>query len=147
MKSVRRHIYRLGYPVALLYWRVRQPQAHGVRVIVRRANKVLLVRHSYGDRMMWNLPGGGIKREERPKEAARRELYEEVGITSGQMVTVATIKAQEDFRHCTIHGFSTSVSYASFVTDGAEIAEARWFGWQDLPHRLRPSARSMLSHA
>lgn len=50
----------------------------GVAVAVWRRDRVLFVRHSY--RKGYFLPGGGAKRAETLRRAARRELKEETGI-------------------------------------------------------------------
>jgi 8-oxo-dGTP pyrophosphatase MutT (NUDIX family) len=46
-------------------------------LIVDRAGKVLLARHSY--MTGWSLPGGGVARGEPPAAAVLRELREEIG--------------------------------------------------------------------
>jgi 8-oxo-dGTP pyrophosphatase MutT (NUDIX family) len=53
------------------------------RVFVRCANEVLLIQDKLplvNDPDAWSLPGGGIGRKEPPGSAAKRELYEELGI-------------------------------------------------------------------
>ncbi len=51
-----------------------------VRVLILSdTSEVLLVRSWLGNQK-WSLPGGGIRRDERPAEAAVREVYEETGI-------------------------------------------------------------------
>ncbi len=51
-----------------------------VRVLIRNDDgEVLLVRSWFGHQK-WSLPGGGIRRNETPTEAAVREVYEETGI-------------------------------------------------------------------
>lgn len=51
-----------------------------VRVlIINDQQEVLLVRSWFGHQS-WSLPGGGIRRDERPAEAAVREVYEETGL-------------------------------------------------------------------
>ena len=51
-----------------------------VRVLIlNEDNEVLLVRSWLGHQK-WSLPGGGVKRAERPEEAAAREIHEETGL-------------------------------------------------------------------
>jgi len=55
-----------------------QPRVHGVYVAVWYDGQLLLVENSY--RPQFYFPSGGVRSGERPLEAARRELKEEVGI-------------------------------------------------------------------
>ena len=55
------------------------PVAFGASaIIVDRAGKVVLARHSYMAGL--SLPGGGVKRGEPPEQAILRELAEEIGV-------------------------------------------------------------------
>ena len=63
----------------------------GVSVIAcDGANRVLLVRHSYGPRV-WMLPGGGLKRNEKPETAAAREMREELGCELSEIACIAAL--------------------------------------------------------
>ena len=75
-----RTAYRLGHPLAHAYWRLAQPTKRGVKCVLTRGDEVLLVRHTYGSSTRWELPGGGVKRREEPRAAARREAREELGV-------------------------------------------------------------------
>ncbi|MEM9466677.1 MAG: NUDIX domain-containing protein [Actinomycetota bacterium] len=46
--------------------------------------RVLLTQfeHDYPDSGSWNLPGGGMEWGEQPEDTARRELFEETGLTA-----------------------------------------------------------------
>ena len=68
--------FRLGFPLALLWWRLRRPQHEGALVAVHVGAALLLVRSSY--RIAWNFPGGSVRHGETPEAAARRELAEEI---------------------------------------------------------------------
>ncbi len=74
-----RMAYKTAYQVMRLYWRVARPTTRGALVALWQDGEILLVRNSYLS--YYAVPGGYIRKEETPVEAAVRELAEEVGIT------------------------------------------------------------------
>ena len=54
-------------------------------VLVDGADRVLLVRFQFGERVVWATPGGGIEPGEEVLEALRRELLEEVGLAEADI--------------------------------------------------------------
>ena len=57
----RRRAFRVGYVLLRGWWLVRRPRTEGVKIVVRREDDVLLVRHTYGRRGEWDLPGGFLE--------------------------------------------------------------------------------------
>ena len=58
-------------------------KAVGVAGIIRRGNTILVIRRSPSDTFLpgaWDLPGGGLERDERPEEGIVREVLEETGL-------------------------------------------------------------------
>jgi 8-oxo-dGTP pyrophosphatase MutT (NUDIX family) len=51
-------------------------------VLLDAADRILLVRFSFEGRIVWACPGGGIEDGEGDEHAIRRELDEEVGLTT-----------------------------------------------------------------
>ena len=49
-------------------------------VVLDEADRLLLVRFDFGDRLVWATPGGGIEEGESDEHALRRELVEEAGL-------------------------------------------------------------------
>jgi 8-oxo-dGTP diphosphatase len=70
--------YQIGFRAARLWWRLRRPNHDGAVVAVWLGGCILVVQQSYRSNPSW--PGGGIRRGEAPREAARRELWEELGL-------------------------------------------------------------------
>ena len=72
------YLYKLAYAAWKVFRRYCISETHGAQVIVRKQNKVLLVRASYRETLCF--PGGYIKSNEEPIQAAKRELEEETGL-------------------------------------------------------------------
>ena len=79
--------YRLGFPLARIWWRLRRQQHEGALVAVYVGRALLLVRSSY--RIEWNFPGGTVRRGETPEVAARREMAEEIGLAGAYPLIAA----------------------------------------------------------
>lgn len=102
------------------------------------ARKVLLVqRGNEPYKGCWALPGGFVDEDERPVEAARRELAEETGVIwEGPMVPIGAFgDPGRDPR-----GWTVSAAYLAdlgldepLVVPGDDAAEARWFFTDELP--------------
>ncbi len=141
-------IRRLGFQVAhrllRLWWLIRRPAMYGVKCVLTDGDKVLLVRHSYG-RSEWDLPGGGIKRRERPLDAARREMEEELGIQTDGWHSLGEAWATIYHRRDTLYCFRAEVSSPELSVDRAELADARWFPRGDLPPDLGKYVRRLLA--
>ena len=71
--------YRSAYQLMRVYWAVRRPLTHGSLVAIWVNERILLVRNSYV--RYFSLPGGYVKSGESGKDAAIRELREEIGLT------------------------------------------------------------------
>ena len=108
--------------------------AVGALVIVRRPDgHVLLVRQSY--RANWFLPGGLLKRNETPSEAAARELAEEVGLTTSHVRGPVATFVDSGIRTVTVF-CEAEVDDGTAGTAAAhsrEIVETGWFGPDALP--------------
>ncbi len=71
-------VFRLGFPMARIWWRLRRVPHVGALVAIHVGQSLLLLRSSY--RSAWNFPGGGVRQGETPEVSARRELAEEIGL-------------------------------------------------------------------
>lgn len=71
MHMARYYLYRVTQPMR---------EVRGVRVILVRKGKIVLVRHWYAPGV-WTLPGGGCEPYESDEQAAKREVVEETGYT------------------------------------------------------------------
>jgi 8-oxo-dGTP diphosphatase len=76
LASLVRFAYRSAYWAARIWWSIRRPRTFGAVVALWNDGRILLVQTSY--RRCYTLPGGFIKPGETAREAAARELAEEL---------------------------------------------------------------------
>ncbi len=70
--------YKAAYRLMRVYWKVRRPDTHGALVAIWHQGRILLVKNSYVP--YHSLPGGYVKATETARQAALRELKEEIGL-------------------------------------------------------------------
>jgi 8-oxo-dGTP diphosphatase len=72
---------RIAHKTASPFLRAAYSEKHvRVRVLICNEDGEMLLTRSWFGHQKWSLPGGGIKRNETPAEAAVREVHEETGI-------------------------------------------------------------------
>jgi 8-oxo-dGTP pyrophosphatase MutT (NUDIX family) len=137
--------YRVAYRGLQAWSTVARPGARGVKCVLLDAHgRALFVRHTYGRRADWQLPGGGVHRRESPADAVRREAREELGVDG----LVWERRGAIDF---VWHGQREQLTV--FVApwpggaprlDPVEIADAAWFSLEEPPSPVGPSTRLAL---
>jgi len=130
--GLRRLAYRTAHRALRGYWFLRRPEVDGVKCVLTRGELILLVRHTYG-RREWDLPGGAVKRGERPVDAAEREMSEELGVEIRNWVALGAVHARAYHRRDRLHCFQAELADPRLTVDGAELAAVRWFGAGELP--------------
>ena len=144
--TLRRLGYRTAYRVLQVFWFVVRPSKHGVKCLVTCRDRVLLVRHTYGDRA-WDIPGGAIKRAEQPLTAAGREMSEELGLNGVQWVPIGEVRGRVNHRRDTIHCFRAEICEPALTIDRGELAAVDWFARTALPDDLAPYVGSVIARA
>ncbi len=143
---VRRLAYRAAYLGLRLIWLVRRPVKVGVKCLLVNDGRVLLVRHTYGDRS-WDLPGGALKRREQPLNAARREMREELGIESVSWTSLGAVQGTVHHRRDTIHCYGAELAAPSVTPDLGELAAVQWFSRTELPSDVGPYVAPIVARA
>ncbi|MGH8383954.1 MAG: NUDIX hydrolase [Pseudomonas sp.] len=92
-------------------------------VICRKGDHVLYVRKT---KSKWALPGGKIEPSETPAEAAMRELAEETGLVTDDLVQLARFELGET----THFVFFTQLGAGQKPTPNNEIAACKWHPWR-----------------
>jgi 8-oxo-dGTP pyrophosphatase MutT (NUDIX family) len=143
----RRAGFRVAHALLRVYWGVMRPHTRGVKCIVRVDDDVLFVRHAYGNRAAWELPGGGIRRGESPRAAAAREAHEELGLDLDDWRELGTLQVRGYGKVTTISCFEAWPAGRRIVIDRGELQEARWFALDRPPAPLGRDARAVLAGA
>ncbi len=133
--QLRRYGFKCAYLGLRVWWFIARPDVSGVKCVITDRGRVLLVRHTYGQ-PRWDLPGGTIKRREQPRDTARREMAEELGLTLERWADLGTLSGHADHRHDTMHCFHAELLDPALTVDRGEIDEARWFARDGLPADL-----------
>jgi ADP-ribose pyrophosphatase YjhB (NUDIX family) len=120
------------------------PLRLGVRaVVIDGQERVLLVRHTYVSG--WYLPGGGVEAGESAEAALARELSEEAGVellaspVFHGLYFNAKASARDHVACYVVRDFRIAPVPPNF-----EIAEARFFAIDALPHDASPATRARL---
>jgi ADP-ribose pyrophosphatase YjhB (NUDIX family) len=111
-----------------------------VSVLVRDTEgRVLLVHETDGE--SWSTPGGSVEVDERPEDAARREVLEETGLTV-QLNGILTVLGGPEFHSHYKNGdevayvatvYNGTVTSGESKPDGDEVSAAEWFAVDALP--------------
>ncbi len=110
-----RALYFLAYRIMRVWWFIRRPRGRGAYVAVWRGDELLLIQNSY--RAGYTVPCGNIKRGESARDAARRELAEEVGIRVSASDLEFVCELEVPFENKQDHAFFFELRHDS----GAEI--------------------------
>lgn len=111
---------------------------------MRDGDRVLFVRHTYGDRSAWELPGGGRRSSEPPAAAIRREMREELGIELVALRELGQVEVAGSHKRTLMDCFEARTGGAVLRLQDAELAEARWAPLDAPPRPLGPDAAAIL---
>lgn len=130
----------LAYKASQIVWKVFRPITVGVRVLLVKDGRFLLVRPSY--QATWTLPGGGLEPRETLEQAARREIAEETGAQAGELGLFGVYTSFQENKndHVVVFYGSLLGLQAGFQPD-AEIEQFGWFAPQELPPDTAPGVR------
>jgi ADP-ribose pyrophosphatase YjhB (NUDIX family) len=139
----RRAAMRLAYAGLRTYWFVARPRVVGVKCVLTHGEDVLLVRHTYGNRA-WDLPGGTVRRREVPRDAAEREMHEELGRRIEDWISLGELFVNTDHHDDNLHLFQARIQDRELDLNLTELAEAAWFPRDALPTDLSRYVRAIV---
>lgn len=118
----------------------------GSAVLVVDGDRILLGRRNKEpNRGKWVIPGGGVEPFESVSEAARRELWEETGLSievDDQVGIFEIINPPDEHR---LIVYSTARPIAGELRPSSDLSEVRYVAKTDLPHLdLSPIVRRVL---
>jgi 8-oxo-dGTP diphosphatase len=119
--------YWSAYRLMRSYWRLRRPVTNGALVAIWSHGEVLLVRNSYVP--YYSAPGGYLRPNESGRDAALRELAEEVGVfvRPDQLQLAADVTHDWEGKRDHVQIFNLSVGERPAVRiDHREVVEASW---------------------
>lgn len=115
---------RVGFRLARVWWHVRRPRHEGALVAIYVGQALLLLKSSY--RAEWNFPGGSIRPGEAPEAAARREMEEEIGLSSCPLVPAGSACGIWDGRRDQVYFFELRLDrMPELRLDNREIVAAQ----------------------
>lgn len=143
--NIKKTFYQMVMPLVKLYWRIFKPESYGVKVLIihpNDKNKVLLVRHSYGNTTLWNIPGGGYNPNKEVGEvAARREVFEELGVEIINLQLLGTYQTSGEGKKDIVTMFKATIENIEDIVPNPEILEIEWAPAETMSDRGNEIAR------
>lgn len=120
-----------------------------VVIILNEEDKVLLQLRGDGG---WGLPGGIMELGESMEETATREVFEETGLTVGQLKLIGLFSGKDyylkvangDELYSVTAVYMTTEVSGELLKDGVETMDLRYFPITQLPKDLVPSYRNFI---
>lgn len=139
-----RIFYYITWPGIFLIIKLQPPRT---RIIIKNKNNILLVKDWLGTGK-WSLPGGGLKRNENPKEGAIREIREETGLilNTNDLQSIGQINLKSAgigySAYCYLLNVNTNLKPNN---NSKEIAEVSWFNLDSIEKlNLSPTVYQVL---
>ncbi|MFL8938244.1 NUDIX hydrolase [Rossellomorea oryzaecorticis] len=113
-------------------------------ILVNRRNEILLQRRT--DNHCWGLAGGSLELGESLEEAAKRELFEETGLTASKL-KLFNVYSGQDFYYKYPHGDEVFNVVTAFICDSYkgvlkkgenEVEKLQFFNVNEIPSNINP---------
>ncbi|QTC41635.1 NUDIX hydrolase [Bacillus sp. V3] len=113
-------------------------------ILVNSRNEILLQRRT--DNHCWGLAGGSLELGESLEEAAKRELFEETGLTASKL-KLFNVYSGQDFYYKYPHGDEVFNVVTAFICDSyegvlkkgeTEVEKLQFFNVNEIPSNINP---------
>jgi len=145
-KTVGRLLFIATLPAICLFASKRER----VRVmLVNDNNETLLIKCSIG-LQEWEFPGGGVKSSESLRQAAVRELREEVGIEVDERALIDLGQTKTRHRLAPFYIRTFRIQYTDAATvrkHSLEVSELQWFPLSSLPYDRNNNYSEIVSYS
>jgi ADP-ribose pyrophosphatase YjhB (NUDIX family) len=139
-------LYKIASGLRRVYWFIFRPKTTGVKCLIECDDNYLLIKQTYGSRVYnWNLPGGGVEKNEGTESAIKREVFEEIGIVLPNVIELKKYTSNFEYKVDTVYCFYSKVTTKNFVIDKKEILDAKWFPKNNLPENISRSIKESLA--
>ena len=122
-------------PIIKLYWYIFRPKTSGVKCVIEHSGKILFIRNNYGKKK-WNFPGGGIRKNEDPRDAVKREVKEETGLDIYDIKFLGNFVSELEYKRDKVYCFSAKTNIDKLNLHKYEIIEGDWFFSKEIPEPL-----------
>jgi 8-oxo-dGTP pyrophosphatase MutT (NUDIX family) len=132
-QKTKKFYYFFKNPIYKFYCFIFRPKSLGVKVVVENSKgEILMVRISYSHKK-WTFPGGGVEKNESFKQAAIRELEEEVGIKTENLIEMGEYLSDSNYKKNIVRCFYIHTNSSFIKIDNFEISESIWCFPGELP--------------
>jgi 8-oxo-dGTP pyrophosphatase MutT (NUDIX family) len=119
-------------------------------ILIDKNDQILLQLRE--DNECWGLPGGSLEPGESMEEVARRELFEETGLTAGE-IHLFDVFSGEEFYYQYPHGdevYNVVAAYTchefsgNIIRDEREVRDIKFFKFHELPGAISPPDKPII---
>lgn len=116
----------------------------GAGIFIYKDGNVLLQKRK--DNGCWSMHAGGLEIGETVEEAAKRELFEETGLTANTLCLLGVFSGEE-MRYTYPNGDQVSIvqiiytcnDFSGDITrEKEEVSELKWFAINEIPNNISP---------